>query len=177
MRRLGLLILLGAYVGAFALLFAFASLLPYAQLSLYAGLDSSGRAGEYLDLKGPLAGLSTPALVYVCRDLLAKPAGALKSEGADAGVEGQRPERAAPASAQMLKALKACQPSLLTRGDSVDLALLGRQHAYLWAATKDERHRESAQLFILRSTAASPRRLDAAALNAQSLATLTNEHR
>ena len=174
MRRLGLLILLGAYVGAFALLFALASLVPYAQLSLYAGLDSSGRAGGYLDVRGPLAGLSTPALVYVCRDLLAKPAGALKSE---VGKEGEMPERAAPDSAQMIKALKACQPSLLKRGDSVDLALLGRQHAYLWAATKDERHRQSAQLFILRSTAASPKRLDAAALNAQSLATLTNEHR
>jgi len=72
-----------------------------------------------------------------------------------------------------LKTLKACEPSLLARGDSVDLALLGRQHAYLWTATKEAHHKDSALRYISRSAAASPRRADAAALNAQSLGLLS----
>lgn len=158
LRRFGLLLLLGAYVVACALLFVYASVVPYAQLTLYAGLDASGRTDAYFDLKSPHLRLSTPALVQVCRDLMGKDSKL---------VEGAAKSEAGPALS--LKNLKTCEPSLLMRGDSVDLALLGRQHAYLWAATKEDIYRESALLFISRSNTASPRRSDAGAINAQSM--------
>jgi hypothetical protein len=158
--RIGLLLLLCAYVVVCALLFAYASLLSYAQLTLYAGLNSSGRAGAYLEVNGPLPEVSTPALVYVCRDLMGKVGDGVKlGEGA---------VQAMPELTITLKNLKSCEPSLLMRGDSVDLALLGWHYAYLWAATKDERHRKSAFFYISRSNAASPRRSDTRSINAKS---------
>ena len=158
--RIGMLILLGSYVVVCTLLFAYASLIPYAQLTLYAGLKSSGRAGAYLDLNGPLPEVSTPALVYVCRDLIGTVGdGVNLAEGA---------VQAMPELTITLKNFKGCEPSLLMRGDSVDLALLGWYHAYLWVETKDERHRKSAFFYISRSNAASPSRSETKSINAKS---------
>jgi hypothetical protein len=178
MRRLSLLALLLAYLAASGVLFAIGTVVPYAQLALYAGLESAGRAHVYLDVQGPIPRLGTPALVFVCRDLVAKPAERPVDKvdvgnavgGGDVKAEDVRATDGPKAA---LKTLKACEPSLLARGDSVDLALLGRQHAYLWTATKEAHHKDSALRYISRSAAASPRRADAAALNAQSLGLLS----
>ena len=178
MRRLGLLAILLAYLAASSVLFAIGTVVPYAQLALYAGLESAGRGHDYLDVLGPIPRLGTPALVFVCRDLVAKPAenpvGKVDVGNAVGGGDVKAGDvRATDGPTAALKTLEACELSLLARGDSVDLALLGRQHAYLWAATKDSHHKDSALRYISRSNAASPRRADAATLNAQSLGLLS----
>ena len=160
LQKISLFVALACYVAICALFFLFGSILQYTQMTLYTNLTYPARADHFFETFSPLTRITTPTLMYVCRDLMSRPSVPHREVG-------QIEKLVKPEAWPAIKNLELCEPILVMRGDSLDYALLGRQYAYQWALTNLSGTKEAALKYLDKSRSMSPLRKDVGAINEQ----------
>ena len=144
-----LLFFLSSHLIFIAYLFIYFSLIPYVQLKIYYNHSLNDNTSKFIKYNTTLANINTPAMIEICRNLMNE-TDLISNNDNISLIEIN---------------ITNCRSKLLSRGESIDFAILGKAYSHLFSITNNNIYKEQAEYYILNSLRISPKRHDVQNIN------------